>query len=52
MFNINVFRFCISSSSLSLRYVGGGGDGSSFLAEGLATALALFDDLRKLRSPG
>ena len=40
MFNKSKQKFCCS-------YIGGGG--TSFLSEGLSTALQLFDDLNKLR---
>ncbi|EMP42233.1 Mediator of RNA polymerase II transcription subunit 25 [Chelonia mydas] len=35
--------------SLPCRFVGGGGESCSLIAEGLSTALQLFDDFKKMR---
>lgn len=35
--------------SPSYRFMGGGGESCSLIAEGLSTALQLFDDFKKMR---
>ena len=34
---------------MGCRFVGGGGESCSLIAEGLSTALQLFDDFKKMR---
>lgn len=38
-----------ADSLASCRFMGGGGESCSLIAEGLSTALQLFDDFKKMR---
>lgn len=43
-------RWCLGAHSpASCRFMGGGGESCSLIAEGLSTALQLFDDFKKMR---
>lgn len=39
----------LTASLASCRFMGGGGESCSLIAEGLSTALQLFDDFKKMR---
>lgn len=42
-------RCRLSSPQAPHRFMGGGGESCSLIAEGLSTALQLFDDFKKMR---